>query len=110
MPISDEFLQYVMDQYEGWGGVSARKMFGGAGLYRDGRMFALVADDVLYLKVDASNRADYSAAGCKQFRPFPGKNTTMPYCESPPELLEDPQELAAWSAKSLAAAAKGKKK
>ena len=40
MPLSDEFLAYVLDQFSLWGDVTARKMFGGAGLYRDGKMFA----------------------------------------------------------------------
>ena len=47
MSVSDEFLAFVLDLLDAWGGVTARKMFGGAGLYRDGVMFALVADDGL---------------------------------------------------------------
>jgi len=47
MPISDEFLEYVLDLLSAWGGVTARKMFGGAGLYRDEKMFGLIADDVV---------------------------------------------------------------
>ena len=56
MSISDEFVDYVIDQLSDWGEVSARKMFGGAGLYREGAMFGLIADDVAYLKVDDTNR------------------------------------------------------
>ncbi len=52
MPVSDDFLNYVLDQLSAWGSVSVRRMFGGAGLYREGRMFGLIADDVVYLKVD----------------------------------------------------------
>ena len=71
MPISDEFVDYVIDQLRAWGEVSARKMFGGAGLYCDGTMFGLIADDVAYLKVDDSNRDDYLGAGSSAFKPFP---------------------------------------
>ncbi len=49
MAVSDEFVDYVIDQLAGWGEVSARKMFGGAGLYCDGAMFGLIADDVQYV-------------------------------------------------------------
>ena len=42
MSVSDEFLEFLLDQLSGWGGVTARKMFGGAGLYRDGKMFGLI--------------------------------------------------------------------
>lgn len=48
MTVSEEFAGYVIDQLTGWGVVSARKMFGGAGLYCDGVMFGLIADHVAY--------------------------------------------------------------
>ena len=38
MAVSNEFLRFVLDQLSGWGGVTAPRMFGGAGLYRDGKM------------------------------------------------------------------------
>ena len=58
MAVSEEFLAYVLDQFARWGQVNARKMFGGVGLYRDSKMFGLIADDVAYLKVDESNREE----------------------------------------------------
>jgi DNA transformation protein len=76
MPISDEFIDYVIDQLAAWGEVSARKMFGGAGLYRDETMFGLIADDVAYLKVDDSNREDFVRAGASPFNPYPDKVKT----------------------------------
>jgi DNA transformation protein len=76
MPISDGFIDYVIDQLSAWGEVSARKMFGGAGLYRDGTMFGLIADDVAYLKVDDSNREDFVKAGASPFNPYPDKVKT----------------------------------
>lgn len=52
MAVSDDFLNYVLDQLSRWGHVTVRRMFGGAGLYRDGKMFGLIADDIAYLKAD----------------------------------------------------------
>jgi len=101
MPISNEFLEYVLDQLSAWGDVSARKMFGGAGLYRDGKMFALIADAVAYLKVDDSNRNDFVQADSSPFKPYPDKPTSMSYYEVPPDVLEEPDELIEWSKKSL---------
>ncbi len=102
MPVSDEFLEYVLDQLAPFGEVAARRMFGGAGLYLDGAMFGLVADDVAYLKADDSNRQDFAAAGSGPFKPFPGKPTTMSYYEVPADVLESSEELAAWARRSLA--------
>jgi len=76
MAISDEFIDYVIDQLAAWGEVSARKMFGGAGLYCDETMFGLIADDVAYLKVDDSNRVDFVRAGASPFNPYPDKVKT----------------------------------
>jgi hypothetical protein len=56
MPVSNEYLQFVQDQLAGLGEITVKRMFGGAGLYLDGTFFAIVADDVLYFKVDDSNR------------------------------------------------------
>ena len=102
MPVSEEFIAYVLDQFAEWGGVTARKMFGGAGLYRDGKMFALVADDVAYLKVDDSNRDDFLQAGSSAFEPYPDKPMSMSYFEAPPDVLEHPESLIEWSKRSLA--------
>ncbi len=104
MAVSDSFINYVLDQLSLWGGVSVRRMFGGAGLYRDGRMFGLIADDVAYLKVDDSNRADFVKAGSFPFNPYPekAKTTVMSYYTVPLEVLEDREELSRWARRSLA--------
>ena len=77
-------------------------MFGGAGLYRDGKMFGLVSDDVAYLKVDDSNREDFEKAGSSPFRPYVDKDRTMSYYEIPPDVLEYHAELGEWASRSFA--------
>jgi DNA transformation protein len=110
MPVSDEFVDYVIDQLATWGKVSARKMFGGAGLYCDGTMFGLIADDVAYLKVDDSNREDFVKAGSTPFNPYPDKvkTTVMSYYEIPIDVLENPEILSNWAELSLTIARKKK--
>jgi len=112
MVVSDEFVDYVIDQLAGWADVSARKMFGGAGLYCDGVMFGLIADDVAYLKVDDTNREDFVKAGSSAFNPFPEKTKTyvMSYYEIPADVLEDPELLSKWAKRALTVARKKKKK
>jgi DNA transformation protein and related proteins len=108
MSVSDEFLEYVLDQLSPWGGVSARKMFGGAGLYRDGEMFGLIADDVAYLKVGETNRDQFAAAGSAAFKPYPNKPATMSYFEIPVDVLEDSEKLIEWSKASLSIQKRGR--
>ena len=108
MAVSDEFLEYLIDQLRLLGHVTARRMFGGAGLYCAGRMFGLVAGDVPYLKVDDSNREDFVKKGSSPFTPFPDKAQTMSYYEIPADVLEDPSLLAQWAQRSLDIARKKK--
>jgi DNA transformation protein len=87
------------------GRVSARSMFGGWGLYREGRMFALVADDALYLKADDKNRAMFEAEGRGPFvYDGKGKPVSMSYFEAPPEALDDPSEMRPWARAAYEAA------
>jgi len=97
MTVSPEFRDYVLEMLEPLGGVTARPMFGGAALYRDGTVFALIADEVLYFKVDEANRPDYQAAGTTPFRPYQGKPFTMPYWEVPADVIEDPRAIRDWA-------------
>lgn len=105
MAVSDDFLQYVLEQLSGLGQVTPRRMFGGVGLYHAEQFFGLIARDTLYLKVNDSNRGDYEARGMNRFQPFADKpHWSMTYYEVPADTLEDPEECAAWARKSVAIA------
>ena len=104
MAVSEEYRSYVLDQLGELGRVESRRMFGGVGIYCDRVMFALIADDVLYLKVDDSNRDDFERAGMGPFRPFADKPTVMSYYEAPVDVLENKDRLAQWSRRALAVA------
>jgi DNA transformation protein len=108
MAVSDEFVDYVIEQLSSWGDVSVRRMFGGAGVYREGTMFGVIAEDVAYLKVDDSNRDDFVRAGSAPFEPYPEKikTTVRTYFEIPADVLEDPDELAKWAKRSWTVARK----
>ena len=109
MAVSNEYIEYILDQLSALGPVRSRKMFGGAGIYYNDLFFALISDDRLYFKVDKTNRSDYEKAGMNQFKPFPEKPATMPYFEVPPEILENRETLQAWAQKSITIAATKKK-
>ena len=109
MTVSQEFQDYVTDQLSVAGSILPKRMFGGVGLYADGIFFALIANDILYQKVDDTNRQDYKSAGMDAFRPYPDKTRSMQYYEVPVDVLEDQQELLAWARKSIAVAINAKK-
>lgn len=110
MTVSADFLAYVLDQLAQLGDVSSRRMFGGVGLYSDEFFFGLVADDTLYLRVDDSNRAEYTARAAAPFRPYADRpEVSMSYYEAPAEVLEDARLLAEWARRSVAVAQRSPK-
>ncbi len=110
MAVSVSFRTFVLEQLGQVRPVTTRPVFGGLTFFADGRAFALADDDVLYFKVDGTNRPDFEAAGMGPFLPFGDPAKPMQYYELPAELLEDPDELAPWMAKAIAVAAKAKPK
>lgn len=103
MAVSPEFQAFVAELLAPVGPVAIRRMFGGAGAFYDEVMFALIADEVLYFKVDDSNRADFEAAGKGPFQydTKNGRRALGGYYELPDELFEAPEELAAWARRSI---------
>ena len=109
MAYTAEYRDWVLEQLRHLGPVTARGMFGGAGLYCDGLFFALIAEDTVYFKVDDSNRGDFEAAGTEPFRPY-GDDRAMGYYEVPADVLEDPDRLREWAEKALAVARRKRRK
>jgi DNA transformation protein and related proteins len=109
MALRSSFQILVLDQLSrAIPGIRSRAMFGGVGIYAGDLFFALIADDVLYFKVDESTRPDFEARGMGPFRPFGDEGGTMKYYQLPEDLLEDPDALRPWAEKAVAIA--GQKK
>ena len=113
MAVSKEFRDHILDLLSEVDGVTARAMFGGAGLYLDGIMFGLISSqEGFYLRVDDENRADFEARGSGPFAPQMGgakpRHTVMPYYEVPAQILEEADELALWARRAWEAAKRAK--
>jgi DNA transformation protein len=101
----DEFVDYLLEQMQPLGPVTAKAMFGGYGIYIDDLMFALVADDVLYLKTNTDNLPDFEQRGlCPFSYTRNGKSFNMSYSEAPAEVLEDTDIMRRWGNRAIAAA------
>jgi len=103
--MDSEFVEYALRQLRILGVVSARRMFGGYGIYCDEHMFGIVDNDTLFLKVSAVTRLDYVSAGMSPFSPLASKKPMEGYYELPLDVLESPQKLAEWGKKALEVAA-----
>ena len=95
------FADELVDTLTPLGELSWRKMFGGAGIFVDGSMFALVDSGArLHLKVADANRARFEEAGSE-------RHGRMPYFAVPDEVLSDDEALREWAATSVAVARAG---
>jgi DNA transformation protein and related proteins len=111
MSVSESYRTFLLDQLgRAVDRVRMKSMFGGAGVYAGEFFFAIVDDDVLYLKVDDTNRPDFEARGMGPFRPFGEGGEVMQYYQLPEELLEDPDELKPWLEKAIGVAERKKKR
>lgn len=104
MKVSPEFLNFVMEKLLPIGDIRSRAMFGGYGIFNEGLMFSLIAEDTLYFKVNDSNQDIYEKAGSK---PFPHG---ISYWEVPTYVLEDNAKLHEWANISIAIAHEAAKK
>lgn len=107
---ADSFHAFVCELFAGVGAISIKRMFGGAGVYADGLMFGLLADEVIHIKVDAALKAELLREGSGPFvwtpesGPRAGEQVEMGYWRLPEAALDDPDLAAAWGRKALTVA------
>ena len=103
--MSAEFLDYLDELFSDVGPVTTRAMFGGHGVYLDGRIVGIVIDEALYLKTDALTRARFEAAGSMPFV-YTGqaKPIETSYWSAPEDALESAQAMRPWIELARAAA------
>jgi DNA transformation protein len=106
--ISPEFAEHLRDLFGALGPVETRRMFGGAGVYLDDAMFALVVEDTLYMKADTKLAAAYADAGSETFsyETKTGPRTIPGLMRLPDSALDDPNEALDWARRSLVPAEK----
>ncbi|CAN5302749.1 hypothetical protein BH10PSE9_BH10PSE9_19880 [soil metagenome] len=92
------------------GGVTIKRMFGGQGIFKNGMMFGLVSDDVLYFKADEATTPAFEKEGCGpwSYRSHKGEDRVMPYWRAPERLLDEPEEFAEWARAAFAVAERRK--
>ena len=102
----DEFTSYVLDQLRRWAPVTARRLFGGQGVYRGEQIFAVISRDTLYFRTDDINRSDYETAGMGPLRVGKGSaaRIALSYHEVPPDIVDEPEQLSRWAERAFAAA------
>lgn len=102
MASQQKTVDFILDQMRGAGAVSAKRMFGEYGLYGDGKLFALVCDDQLFLKPTAAGRAQAAdlAADLAEGVPYPG---AKPCLVVPGDRWDDAEWMAELASVTVAA-------
>jgi len=108
LAISQEYLDHIREMLAEFGPVETKRMFGGAGVFRDNLMFILIVGETLYFKSDENSAPDFDAEGLDPFSydTKTGVRTIHGLRLSPERCLEDPDEMAAWAQKAFDAALK----
>jgi len=106
MVASHSFASFLREQLAPLGRVTMRRMFGKTGVFCDGLMLAMVRDDVLYVRVDDSNRATFKEAEALPPLNYEKKGGTidLAFWRVPERLFDEPDEFVAWARAALAAA------
>lgn len=105
--MDEALFAWVEEALTPLGQVTARKMMGGATLYLDGTIFAILADGELWFKADAETDAEWDAAGCARFTAeMGGKSATMNYRRAPDVVQDDAEAMAEWARLALTAGAR----
>jgi DNA transformation protein len=98
-------IAFYQEIFAEFGALSARRMFGGFGIYHQDVMFAIVFDDILYLKCNDANAEAFRSRGLERLTYTKGgRNIPLSYYRAPDEIMDDPQEAAAWGRAAFGAA------
>jgi DNA transformation protein and related proteins len=104
------FHAFALEQLQRAQPTTAKRMFGGVGVYHAGVCFALMDDDALWLKADALTQPDFEARSMGPFLPFGPGGPSMQYWQLPEDVLEDIDALRTWCDKAIAVAQRARKK
>lgn len=87
----------IEEMFQALGAVSIRRMFGGKGIYFEGRILALEVSGEILLKADVQSAPMFEDAGSRQWT-YDGKSkpVKMPYWSIPDAAFDDPDEMAKW--------------
>ena len=86
MASDQEFVDFLVDQMQGAGDITFRKMFGEYAIYCNGKVVALICDNQLFVKPTEGGRAHIGAV--VEAPPYPGAKPSF--------LIEDTFEDREW--------------
>lgn len=97
-------IDWVAEALAPIGIVTSRRMMGGATLYCDGIVFAIVAADALWFKADRESDATWDATGAERFSyEREGGRATMNYRRASDDVYDDAEAMRHWAELAISA-------
>ena len=88
-------VEQFKEKLKSIGGISTKKMFGGHGIFHEGKMFGIIdSKGQSFLKVDDSSKTDFEKRESE-------RHSKMPYFSIPEDILGNSEELIKWANKSI---------
>jgi len=103
MSFDEGLVDWISEALEPMGTVTMRKMMGGATLYLNGTVFAIIDSGsyggAVWMKADEESAPIWEAAGCRPFtyERKDGKMSSMPYRLAPDDVFDDADEMRRWA-------------
>jgi DNA transformation protein len=109
MSFDEGLYAWVQEALEPLGAVTMRKMMGGATLYLDGTIFAILDESEIWLKADGESDPVWDSEGCEKFSVTfkDGKVDVMNYRRAPQDVYDDPEAMQRWAALAVEAGVRG---
>ncbi len=109
MSFDEGLLAWVHEALEPLGRVTMRKMMGGATLYLDGTIFAILDEGEIWFKADDETNQIWDREGCERFSVTfkDGKVDTMNYRRGPLDVYDDPEAMQRWTQLAVEAGLRG---
>jgi DNA transformation protein len=109
MSFDEGLYAWVQEALEPLGTVTMRKMMGGATVYLDGTIFAILDEGEIWFKSDAEADAIWDAEGCERFSVTfkDGRVDTMNYRRAPQDVYDDADAMRKWAALAIEAGRRG---
>ncbi len=109
MSFDEGLYAWVVEALEPLGRVSMRKMMGGATLYLEGAIFAILDESEIWFKADEETNAVWDGEGCERFSVTfkDGRVDTMNYRRAPVDVYDDAEAMQSWARVAAEAGRRG---
>jgi len=106
-----EFTDFLHEVFELAGPITIKRIFDGHTLYYQDLPVGIVYDDTLYLKADATTKAEFINRNLPQFTyQKKAKTIGLPYFQAPEEIFDNKHEATIWLKRSFEASLRSKPK